>query len=45
LHATLAGGGQAAVVQAATVHGLGGVGKSQLALEYSHRYAVDYDTI
>jgi hypothetical protein len=33
LHATLAGGRSAAVVQAATVHGLGGVGKTQLALE------------
>jgi TIR domain len=45
LHKTLSGGGQAAVVQAATVHGLGGVGKTQLTLEYAHRYAADYDVI
>jgi tetratricopeptide (TPR) repeat protein len=27
------------------IYGLGGVGKSQLALEYGHRYAGDYDII
>jgi tetratricopeptide (TPR) repeat protein len=45
LHETLTTGGAMAVVQAATVHGLGGIGKTQLALEYAHRYATDYDVI
>jgi len=33
--------GGAAVVQ--VLHGMGGVGKTQLAAEYAHRFAVDYE--
>jgi hypothetical protein len=43
LHASLEAGSAAAVVSTGALHGLGGVGKTELALEFAHRFASDYD--
>jgi hypothetical protein len=43
IHDGLRSGKRAALTQA--VRGLGGVGKSELALEYAHRFASDYDGV
>jgi TIR domain/Tetratricopeptide repeat/NB-ARC domain len=42
LHDTLAGGSPVAVQ---ALHGMGGVGKTQLALEYTHRFAGEYEVV
>ncbi|QGV81389.1 FxSxx-COOH system tetratricopeptide repeat protein [Streptomyces ficellus] len=40
------GGGMAVVLpQPQTIYGLGGVGKTQVALEYVHRFMADYDLV
>ena len=45
LRQNLSGTGGNDAVQTAALYGLGGVGKTQLAIEYAHRFASDYDLV
>ena len=45
LHASLAGSAEATAIAGQVLHGLGGVGKTRLAVEYAWRHVDDYSAV
>ena len=45
LHAQLRSERTVALMQSSALHGLGGVGKTQIALEYAYRHALEYSAV